>query len=110
MFRGEYVDAISTAFDPHASVSRGVDLARRTYARLDEHGNDGLGRARVFVHGGDGSWFNRISRATSIGVGGPKATGPNAHNEILETTVHELTHKWMDSRAAKIGLVYGGSS
>lgn len=104
------MDASSTAIDPHATVSRGVELARRTYARLDDRGNDGFGRARVKVHDGSNSWFNRVSRITSIGVGGPKATGPNGRLEILETTVHELTHKWMDSRAGGIGLIYGGSS
>ena len=98
-----------TSYDANETVRRGRDMARRTYARLDPTGNDGLGRARISVHGGDGSWFNRITRITSVGIGGPKATGPDGRLATLEATLHELTHKWMDTRAAGIGLLYGGS-
>jgi Zn-dependent metalloprotease len=85
-------------------------MARRMYARLDDEGRDGLGRVRVNVHGGSASWFSRITRGVSIGTGSEKALGPNGDLEVLETTVHEVTHKWMDSRAGFIGLVYGGPS
>ncbi len=101
---------VERTFDPHATVARGVELARSTYARLDANGDDGLGRAKIVVSGGNGSHFNRLTRTTLVGVGGPKATGPTGHLSVLETTVHELTHKWMDSRAGGIGLIYGGSS
>jgi len=97
-------------FDPRATVDRGVEMARRTYARLDPNGNDGLGRVRVSVHGGAASSFNRITRGVTIGTGSEKALGPNGMFELLETTIHEVTHKWMDSRAGFIGLVYGGQS
>jgi hypothetical protein len=97
-------------YDAHATVANGVDLARRTYARLDPAGDDGLGRARTVAHGGGASWFNRITRTASIGVGGAAATVPNGRLVTLETTVHELTHKWMDSRAGFGGLLYAGPS
>lgn len=95
-------------YDPVATVQRGVDLARRTYARLDPSGEDGLGSAKTSVHGGAHSFFNRISRTAHIGVGGEEATGPNGSLYTLESTVHELSHRWFDTRALGVGLVYAG--
>ncbi|MCW2920524.1 MAG: peptidase thermolysin [Thermoleophilia bacterium] len=96
-------------FDPQPVVDRGITLARRMYARLDPAGDDGLGRARVKVHGGSNSFFNRITRTVNIGAGEAVTKGETGRLELLETTVHELTHKWMDTRAGFGGLVYAGA-
>ena len=95
-------------FDPHVAVDRGIELARRAYARLDPAGDDGLGRARVNVHAGSNSWFNRITRTVSVGIGNSVAKGEAGRLDLLETTIHELTHKWMDTRAGFGGLLYAG--
>lgn len=100
--------APSSPFDAHVAVDRGVEIARRAYARLDPAGDDGLGRARVNVHGGSSSWFNRITRTVSVGIGNSVAKGEAGRLELLETTIHELTHKWMDTRAGFGGLLYAG--
>lgn len=97
-------------WDPHSTVDRGVEIARRAYARLDPSGDDGLGRVRTKVHGGDASWFNRITRIVSVGTGKPELRGPAGDLELLETTIHEVTHKWVDRRAGFGGLVYAGPS
>lgn len=99
----------ATPFDPQPVVDRGIALARRMYARLDPDGSDGLGRTRVVVHGGSNSFFNRITRTVNIGAGDSVAKGEAGRLELLETTIHELTHKWMDSRAGFGGLIYAGA-
>jgi hypothetical protein len=102
------VPATDSAFDPHVAVDRGIEIARRAYARLDPAGDDGLGRARVRVHAGSNSFFNRITRTVNVGIGDTVAKGEAGRLELLETTIHELTHKWMDSRAGFGGLIYAG--
>lgn len=99
---------VDAPFDPRVAVERGVEIARRAYARLDPAGHDGLGRARVRVHDGSNSWFNRITRTVSVGIGDTVAKGEQGRLELLETTIHELTHKWMDTRAGFGGLLYAG--
>lgn len=95
--------------DPRTIVDRGVELARSTYARLDDAGDDGLARLRVSTHGGDGSWFNRMTRRVHIGVGElVRSPGSAAALGVLETTAHEASHKWFDTRAGFGGLIYGG--
>lgn len=85
-----------------------MEIARRAYARLDPTGDDGLGRTRVNVHQGSNSWFNRITRIVSVGVGDRIAKGEAGRLDLMETAIHELTHKWMDTRAGFGGLLYAG--
>lgn len=99
------MDATS-GIDPRATVDRGVDLARRTFARLDARGDDGLGRVRVNVHTGTNSWFNRITDSVNVGVGAELRRGEAGRLAILETAIHEVTHKWTDARAGVGGLLY----
>jgi hypothetical protein len=96
-------------FDAHATVREAEQIARRTFARLDPLGDDGLGRVRINVHGGSSSWFNRLTRSVSIGTGHERVLGPNGQLELIETTIHELAHKWVDRRAGWGGLLYAGS-
>jgi hypothetical protein len=96
-------------YEPRDAVARGVEVARRTYARVDDHGDDGLGTVRTSVHGGGGSWFNRITRRVMVGVGGPEATSADGRLVTVATTAHEVSHKWFDTRAGFGGLLYGGS-
>jgi Zn-dependent metalloprotease len=96
------------AYDPIATVERGTELARRTYARLEPSGEDGLGAAKTNVHEGEYSFFNRISRVASIGVGGRDATSEHGRLSTLESTIHELSHRWFDTRAMGVGLIYAG--
>lgn len=100
--------AATLPYDPHATVDRGVELARRMFARLDPAGDDALGSVRARVHDGAASWFNRLTRRVSVGVGGAAARGPDGRLETIATTIHEVAHKWVDSRAGFGGLLYAG--
>ncbi|MCW2927106.1 MAG: Thermolysin metallopeptidase alpha-helical domain [Thermoleophilia bacterium] len=101
---------IIMGLEHHPGVGRGVELARGLYTQLDPQGRDELATARVRVHGGDSSWFNRITGTAQIGVGGKDSRGPQGALVQAETTIHELSHKWFDKRAGFGGLLYGGSS
>jgi Zn-dependent metalloprotease len=80
-------------------------MTRRTYARLDDAGRDGLGLARARPHAGSTSWFNRITRTAMVGTGGGREIA-EPRLTALETTAHELSHAWFDRRAGFGGLVY----
>lgn len=98
-------------FDPDAAVRRGEELARRTYARFDPAGADGLGRVRARTYGGTGSFFNRITKSVTIGLGNAHKAGGGEAGRLLtiEAMLHELGHKWFDARAGVGGLLYAGS-
>lgn len=101
---------VGDSYDPQAAVDRGVALARAAYARLDEHGADGLGAVRTRITNREGSFFNRVTKRVIIGVGGEDATGPHGRLSTLENTIHEVSHKWFDARAGFLGLVSAGQS
>lgn len=97
---------VAAAYDPKATVARGLDLARRAYARLDPGGDDGLGRVRVYAHDGASSYYNKVTGSVHVGTGGEAAGTPSGRLELLETTLHEVTHRWTDRRAGFSGLLY----
>lgn len=96
-------------FDPQVAADRAIAMTRRMYSGLDPKGNDGLGPTRVRLHEGTNSWFNRITRTVNVGYGDYLGKGEQGRLMLLETAVHELTHKWMDSRAGFGGLLYAGA-
>jgi Zn-dependent metalloprotease len=91
-----------------AAAEHAVDMARRTYARVDPDGDDGLGKVRMGLTGGSHSSYNRITGRLSVGTAG--VHDEQSRLELLESTAHETSHRWFDKRAGWGGLVYAGPS